>query len=137
MHCLLHGDNHTHVTDDCHVLKKQAQQLRRDREGNDKKPGYKNKTWKRDADQKTKANKQELAAFVRQEARKELNAFNKKRKPSDTEESTDDGSMASLNNVEALVDTEDGEVDDIDLAGFNYGDMDNLKVDSDDDGISV
>jgi hypothetical protein len=27
-HCLLHGDNYTHTTDECHVLKKQAKSMR-------------------------------------------------------------------------------------------------------------
>ena len=128
-YCLLHGDNNTHTTDECHVLKKQAKQLR----GNDgdKKPAFKNKTWKRDADKSTSSSKKELATFVRKQARKELYAFAKKRKANDDD---DEKSVASLNNVESK---EEGEID---LSVFNYAKMDDLKIessDSDDDSISV
>ena len=120
------------------MLKKQAQQLRRNNDDGDRKPTHKNKTWKRDADQKTTASKKELAAFVRKQACKELYAFNKKRKAAETPPSSDEdeSSVASLHNVEALTRQEEGEVDEINLAGFNYGDMDNLKIDSGDD-VSV
>ena len=120
-YCLLHGDNPTHTTDECHVLKKQAKSLR----SNDgaKKPAFKNKTWKRDADKSTNSSKKELATFVRKQARKELYAFAKKRK---VEEDAED-----LNNIEM----EDGEEVDgeIDLSIFNYSKMGNLKIDSDDE----
>jgi hypothetical protein len=116
-YCLLHGDNPTHNTDDCLVLKKQAKQLRSGNDG-DRKPAFKNKTWKRDADKSTNSSKKELAAFVRKQTRKELYAFAKKRKASD------DDDEESLNNIE------EGEID---LARFNFADMDNLKIDSDDE----
>ena len=72
------------------------------------------------------------------QARKELYAFNKKHKVAETAPSSDEdkSSVASLHNVEALANHEEGEVDEIDLAGFNYGDMDNLKIDSS-DNVSV
>jgi len=117
-YCLLHGDNHTHNTDDCLVLKKQAKALKTN--DGDRKPAFKNKTWKRDADKSTNSSKKELAAFVRKQARKELYAFAKKRKVSE-----DDDDEKSLNNIE------EGEID---LSKFNFADMDNLKIDSDDDG---
>ncbi|MCA1807591.1 MAG: hypothetical protein LC687_07070, partial [Actinobacteria bacterium] len=132
-YCLLHGDNYSHDTNECTVLKKQADKLRRNHHDENKKPAHNNKTWKRNADQKTSASKKELAAFVRKQARKELYAFNRKRKLEDESSNDDERSVASLNNVEAAADTEDGEID---LAGFNYTDMDNLKIDSDDD-VSV
>lgn len=116
-YCLLHGDNPTHNTDDCLVLKKQAKMLRSGNDG-DRKPAYKNKTWKRDADKSTNSSKKELAAFVRKQTRKELYAFAKKRKASDDDDEED------LNNIE------EGEID---LSKFNFADMDNLKIDSDDE----
>ena len=120
-YCLLHGDNPSHTTDECHVLKKQAKSLCNN--DGDKKPAFKNKTWKRDADKSTNSSKKELATFVRKQARKELYAFAKKRK---VEEDAED-----LNNIEM----EDGEEVDgeIDLSIFNYSKMGNLKIDSDDD----
>jgi len=128
-YCLLHGNNHTHNTDDCLVLKKQANNLRHNNDDGDKKPAFKNKTWKRDADKNTAASKKELAAFVRKQARKELYSFAKKRKAQEesSEDDDDTKSAASLNNME------EGELD---LSAFNFQDMDNLKIDSDDD-ISV
>jgi len=125
-HCLLHGDNHTHVTDECHVLKKQARAMRH-RDDDDRKPPYKNKSWKRDADKGTSSSKKELAAFVRKQACKELHAFAKKHKASSEEdEEEDEKSTGSLNHFE------DGEID---LSAFNYSEMDNLKIDSDDDTV--
>ena len=123
-YCLLHGTNDSHTSDECHVLKKQAKSLRRS--DDDKKPEYKNKTWKRDAAKSTTTSKKELATFVRKQARKELYAFAKKRKVS---EDDDEQSTASLNNVE--MEKEEGEVD---LSVFNFGNMDDLKIDSEDDG---
>ena len=126
-YCLLHGNNPTHATDECHVLKKQAQSLRKTAERNgDQKPAFNNKTWKRDASKSTTTSKKELATFVRKQARKELYAFAKKRKMAD--EDDDETSTASLNNIEAK---EDGEID---LSVFNFQDMDDLKIDSEDDG---
>jgi hypothetical protein len=128
-YCLLHGDNHTHVTDECHVLKKQAGALRRrNDDDDDRKPPYK-KSWKRDADKGTNSSKKELAAFVRKQARKELNAFAKKRKASSDEDDDDEEkSVGSLNHFVA------GEID---LSAFNYSEMDNLKIDSDDDTVQT
>jgi hypothetical protein len=123
-HCLLHGDNYTHTTDECHVLKKQARNMRH-QDDDDRKPPYKNKSWKRDAEQGTSSSKKELAAFVRKQARKELNAFAKKRKASSSDDDKE-GSVGSLHHLEA------GEID---LATFNYSEMDNLKIESDDETV--
>jgi hypothetical protein len=123
-HCLLHGDNYTHTTDECHVLKKQAKSLRH-WDDDDRKPPYKNKSWKRDAEQGTSSSKKELAAFVRKQARKELHAFAKKRKASSSAED-EEGSVGSLHHLEA------GEID---LATFNYSEMDDLKIESDNDTV--
>jgi hypothetical protein len=125
-YCLLHGNNPSHATDKCHVLKKQAQSLRKtaERDG-DQKPTFNNKTWKRDASKSTTTSKKELATFVRKQARKELYAFAKKRKMANKDD--DEKSVASLNNIESK---EDGEID---LSAFNFQDMDDLKIDSKDD----
>jgi hypothetical protein len=123
-HCLLHGDNYTHTTDECHVLKKQARNMRH-RDDDDRKPPYKNKSWKRDAEQGTSSSKKELAAFVRKQARKELNAFAKKRKALSSDDD-EEGSVGSLHHLEA------GEID---LATFNYSEMDDLKIESDDETV--
>jgi hypothetical protein len=121
--CLLHGNNPSHTMDKCHILKKQAQSLRKtaERDGNQK-PAFNNKTWKRDASKSTTTSKKELATFVRKQARKELYAFAKKRKI--TNEDDDEKSVASLNNIESK---EDGKID---LSTFNFQDMDNLKINS-------
>jgi hypothetical protein len=141
-YCLLHGDNHTHNTDDCHVLKKQAKNLRRDKD-DDKKPSgsYKNKTWKRDADRKTSASKSELAAFVKKQ-KKELHAFTQelsaqasaKRKADDSSSSSEDEDERSTHSLNAFDALKNG---DVNLAEFNYEDMDNLKIDSDDEPGAV
>ena len=119
-YCLLHGNNNSHATDECMVLKKQAKALRSNNESGDRKPPHKNKTWKRDADKSTNSSKKELAAFVRKQSRKELCAFAKKRKASD--DSDDDESVSHM---------EEGEVND--LSKLNFGNMDNLKISSDDE----
>jgi hypothetical protein len=61
---------------------------------------------------------------MRKQACKELYAFAKKRKMTDED---DDEIVASLNNIESK---EDGKID---LSAFNFQDMDNLKIDSEDD----
>jgi hypothetical protein len=112
-YCLLHGNNGSHDTNDCMVLKNQAKALRNN--DGDRKPAHENKTWKRDADKSTNSSKKELAAFVRKQARKELYAFAKKRKASDDD---DDKSVNAM---------EEGELD---FSKLNFGNMDELKSDS-------
>jgi hypothetical protein len=125
-YCPLHGNNTSHTTDECHVLKKHAQSLRKTaKHDGDQKPAFNNKTWKRDASKSATTSKKELATFVRKQARKELYAFTKKRKM--TDDNDDEKSTASLNNIESK---EDGEID---LSAFNFQDMDDLKIDSEDD----
>jgi hypothetical protein len=97
-HCLLHGDNYTHNTDECHVLKKQAKSLRHWDDDN-RKPPYKNKSWKQDVEQGTSSSKKELAAFVQKQACKELHAFAKKRKALSFEDNKE-GSIGSLHQLE-------------------------------------
>jgi hypothetical protein len=125
-YCLLHRNNPSHTTDKCHVLKKQAQSLCKtaERDG-DQNPAFNNKTWKRDASKSATTSKKELATFVSKQARMELYAFTKKRKMTDDDD--DEMSVASLNNIESKEDSK------IDLSAFNFQDMDNLKINSEDD----
>ena len=117
--CLLHGKGN-HSSDDCMKLKAEAKRLKTSNEkGNsngrkfDKAP---NKTWTRKADEAKQAAKKDLAAYVKQavakKVKKELAAADKKRKSDDSDDEFD------LNAVE--------------LEGFNYDDMENLKIDDDD-----
>ena len=109
--CHYHGKNSTHDSNNCRTLKKMAESAQKGGSSG----GSRNKTWKRQADagkDKTK----DLASFIKKTIRAELNSFGKKkRKNSDVEE---------------------GEMDQFGLSGFNYSDMDNLKIDTDDE-VSV
>ncbi len=114
VYCEKHGWNYTHATDECRVLNGEKRQ----KYTNDKKP-YGHKKWNRKhSESKTDDSKKELAAFIKKQVakgvRKELNTASKKRK-SDSDDELD------LNALEK------------DLDDFNYDDMDNLKIDSDDD----
>ena len=113
-HCHYHGWNPTHDSNNCRTLKALGDKEQK-KEGSSKPGQFKNKTWKRQADSGKDKAKKDLAAFVRKTIRAELNAFSKKRKSDDVEE---------------------GEIDAFDLSGFNYKDMDNLKIESDDDSVS-
>jgi hypothetical protein len=62
---------------------------------------------------------------VRKQACKELHAFAKKRKTLSSQDN-DKGSVGSLYNLEA------GKID---LAAFNYSEMDDLKIDSDNNTV--
>ena len=64
-YCKLHGKNHTHDTAECKVLSNRSEN------------GSKNKTWKRDANKSKDNTKKELAAFIPQTIKKELNSFGK------------------------------------------------------------
>ena len=122
LYCLFHGKGN-HSTDECKKMQQEAKRLKTGDKGsyqsnnNGNNNGSKNKTWTRkDDDKKVKT---ELAAFVKKEIKKgiqkgvkDLAAFDKKRK-------ADDDSSVDLNAI--------------DLKDFNYDDMDNLKIDSDDD----
>jgi hypothetical protein len=117
-HCLIHGDNHTHNSDECHVLVKRVQAMRRS-DGEGRKPPHR-KPWNRDAAKGNGSSKKELAAFVRKQARKELHAFTKRRKTSASSKDDDTKSVSSSG----------GELD---LSSFDYDEMDNLAIDSADD----
>ena len=113
--CHYHGNNPTHDSNNCRTLKKMAESAKKSSGGGGGES--KNKSWNRKAQEGKDKAKKDLASFVRKTIRSELHAFSKKRKSDDVEE---------------------GEIDNIDLAGFNYAEMDNLKIsDSDSDSDSV
>ena len=114
VYCEKHGWNYTHATSECRVL----QGEKRQKYDNSNKKPYGNKTWSRNkSESSTSESKKELQAFIKKQVakgvRKELNSVSKKRK-SDSDDELD---LNALDN---------------DLEDFNYNDMDNLKIDSDD-----
>ena len=127
-YCMLHGNNNSHDTKDCHQLQKEAKRLKSDGSNNGKPNGngkFKNKTWTRKAEEAKATTQNDLASFIKKEVKKgikkDLKALSKKRK-------SDDSS-----------DSEDGELHMFDLKDFNYEDMENLKIDDDEvtDELSV
>ena len=114
-YCLHHGKNGSHDTNDCQTLQKQSKKLK---SGDEHTGKHGNKTWSRKAEQNKEKSKKELAALMRKTVRSELNALNKSKK---RKESDDDSDAASVN-----------QIDEVDLAAFNYTDMGKLKIDLDD-----
>ena len=112
--CLVHGKC-SHSSDECEVLKKRVEDYKSGKNSSGGRFG--NKTWSRKAEESTKSSKKDLAAFIKKAVstgvKKELNAVDKKRKAKD-----DDLDLHAF---------------DEDLKGFNYTDMDNLKIESDDE----
>jgi hypothetical protein len=113
-YCMLHGNNNTHSTEDCRTMKKQAKKMKGNSSGGDN-GNSNNGNWKN----KAKANKakaaKELNAVAKKAAKegakavvKELNAANKKRK-SDDEEESDDGSLNAIE--QALFETDFNKLD--------------------------
>jgi hypothetical protein len=85
---------------------------------------------------RTSSSKKELAAFVRKQACKELHAFAKKHKALSSKDNKE-GSVGSLHQLEegsvgSLHHLEAGKID---LAAFNYSEMDDLKIESDNDTV--
>jgi hypothetical protein len=124
-YCKEHGPNNTHDTKDCKVLANKSTGS-----NNDKKKSFGNKTWTRKAEDSTSYTKKELAVLVQKAAKKEikkhakdLNSVSKKRKSSDSSESDDDDDKECF-----LLDTITKDLD-----GFNYQEMNDLKIDSDDE----
>lgn len=118
--CLLHGHGN-HATDECIKLKSEAKRLKTggSQERSSSSHGNNNnKTWSRKAEAEKTKTKKDLATVIKKQVQKELASVDKKRKSSDDDDQND------LN------------VADLDLSGFNYEDMDNLKIDSSDE-ISV
>ena len=124
-YCLLHGPG-SHNTDECKVLMAQAKKMKSsndDSGGYQKRSGnYQNKSWNRKANDSNDKSKKELAAFMKKTIRKELNAMSANKRKSEDSDIEDSESLNAL--------------DKVDLSGFNYGAMDDLKIDSDDETVS-
>ena len=118
-YCSHHGPNFSHNTSECRALTNKDK-------GKDGK--FTNKTWTRKAEESASSSKKELAAFlaksVQKQVKKELASIQKKKKRK-SEDSDEEG--------ECLL----AEVLDGDLKGFNYDDMNNLKIDDVSDEVSV
>ena len=125
VYCDEHGWNYTHATAECKVLNGGG---KKQKSGDYKKKSYGNKTWNRKADDATSSSKKDLAAFIKKSVakgvRQEMNKIDKKRNKSDS--SIEDDNEFDLNAF------------DKDIPGFNYKEMDKMKLESDDsDSVSV
>ena len=129
-HCMLHGKNNTHDTDECKTLKADVKK----RKGNDSNSkGGKNKTWKnskKDKDNSPEESKKELAALTKKieklSKKMDLNAVEKvepvrKRKVNYPTAADEEAEMASADM--AAIDAE--------LKNFNYGDLDQMDIKED------
>ena len=93
--CLLHGNNNTHTTDECNMLKAQAKKLKGDtgRNVGKVKGKGKNKTWTNKSKDKTDKSKGKLTAFVKKAVKdglkQELKSIDKKHKSNSDDSSMD------------------------------------------------
>jgi len=112
--CEIHG-HCAHTTEECRS-NKNNKRYKSDKSDSKNYKGN-NKTWKRSADEETTVSKKELALLVKKVIKKEMaTSKDKKRKSSDTDE---EGFLVECLNKP--------------LDGFNYKDMENLNLDSDED----
>ena len=113
--CLLHGKG-GNSTDECCALQEQTKRLKTKKDGNSSKKSYSKqsgiKTWSLKAKDEETSTKADLAAFVKKEVKKGAQLYAKKRK---SDKSSDDDLNA------------------FDLKDFDYDQMDNLKIDSEDE----
>jgi len=116
-YCLVHGHG-SHTSDECHSLKKYAKGVKDQGDGNNKSFG--NKTWKRKADNNKSKAKKELAAFIKEAVKEELNCVSDKKRKSDDDDSDNDE-----------------EVNAIDFGKLNFSDPNDLKIDSDDESFKT
>jgi hypothetical protein len=120
-HCMIHGEGN-HNSDECYTLQKEAKKLKSSHSGNTSgkaKDGSGNKTWNRKADHGKQKAKSDLAAFIGKEVAKGI----KKHKQSNT----------ATPSKKRKNDSDNDEGEDlhmIDLEGFNYADMEDLKIES-------
>ncbi len=120
-YCMLHGWNKTHTTDECNSLKG----MLNDKQKSGDFGGKKNKTWSRKAEEAKKKSKKDLHALMQETVRKELHSMmDKKRKAND--DSSEEGEVSDDNQSINVLEN-------VDLSEFNYQDMDNLKIDSEDE----
>ncbi len=114
--CMIHGEGN-HTSEECYTLQKEAKKLKTSYGSNTGKYADKaksssgNKTWTRKADQGKTKTKSDLATYIGKEIAKGIKksshaASSKKRKN----------------------DSDDEDLHLFDLEGFNYEDMDNLKI---------
>ena len=114
--CMLHGWGN-HSTEECHAIKAQVAKM----DNGDSKAVAKshNKTWSRKAEEEKTKTQKDLNAFIQKALdsgiRKGIAAASKKRKSKGLD-------------LNAFEDLDDGE-----LKEFNYEEMDNLKIDSEDE----
>ena len=128
LYCALHGKG-SHSTNDCKTIQSEVKRLKTERSGSQQGSNNKSssKTWSKKANDEKKKARSDMNAFIKKEVAKgikkgvkELAAFDKKRK-------SDDDSDDDLNAFLGEDKIED----------FDYSDMDNLKIDSDDEEVDV
>ncbi len=113
--CLYHGPN-THPTSVCKVVKSMIASAKGDsKQGGETKP-----SWKKKAFEAKRKAKRDLNAYIKQAVQKQLN---------NVEETLDEGKRKAASDDS----DDDGSLN---LAEFNYNDMEDLKIDSDDE-VSV
>jgi hypothetical protein len=110
-YCEIHGKNYSHNTKDC-------------RQKNSGSSGNNNKNWANKSNANKHQASKELAAFIKKQVKAkvaaELHAMDGKRKASDDgNKSDEDVSEGEINAIEQM-----------DLAQFDYGDMENLRIQS-------
>ena len=108
-HCMLHGDNVTHSTENCNQLCKEAKRLKGDGGGSDGKP--KNKTWNRKSSSSNKSKEHNTLEALASEV-KELKEANKNKRKADGDDDSD-GTM-SIHAMEEMLEGMDFNSDDED-----------------------
>ena len=121
--CMIHGEGN-HTSEECYTLQKEAKKLKSSYGSNTAKyaekakSGSSNKTWTRKAEQGKNKTKSDLATFIGKEIAKGM----KKQKKSDL-------AVISKKRKSDLDSDEEGQdLHVFDLQGFNYNDMENLKI---------
>ena len=96
-YCMLHGNNTTHATEECHKMKDSAKRLKTTGDSG-KGSSSKNKTWKRESKDSTNKSKKELNAMTKKlsKLKKEVNSLSKKRKSDDSSDTSSDGEMFNI-----------------------------------------
>ena len=127
-HCMLHGWNSTHDTEDCRVLQSQAKKLKSD-SGNSY--GHKGSSWNKGGNSNNpKAIKdgKEINAFIKKAiakgVKREMHSLKRKASASASTSSDEDGEIHMIQKELDAVD--------IQLKGFNYSDMDKMQVEEED-----
>ena len=115
-HCLLHGDNNSHTTEECHKLKAEANRLKGD--GNSK-----NKTWTKKAQDYKDKTRKDLAVIVAKAVKKgvgkELSNIESRKRDSDSDSSEgevnliEDLNKFDLNDIDLDMITEYVDIDDL------------------------